>query len=362
VKTGIANLPLHSGKAPPWLFKRMVKLSRAIADAIIYEYSQAEFMKRLSNPYWFQAFACVLGFDWHSSGTTTTTCGALKLALSPELHGIIVAGGKGKASKNAPKEIMCAPFNFTDAERNKLIYASRMAAKVDNNLVQDGFQLYHHSFFISEKGEWAVIQQGMNGETARRYHWLSDKVVSFVEEPQAAICCDQRLESVLDLTAKESGETRRVSVDLVNDNPEHLKKYLCGQTTLASYSGEEKTLVMPKHHEVRGLDISERGWKALINAYELQPKNYEELVALDGIGAKSLRALALLSDLLYSAEASWKDPVKYSYAHGGKDGFPYPVDKQTYDASIEFLEDAVKAAKLDDKERYWALKRLHELI
>jgi len=362
VKTGIADLPLHSGKAPVWLFKRMVKLSREIADAIVYEYSQAEFLRRISNPYWFQAFACVLGFDWHSSGTTTTACGALKLALSPESHGLMVAGGKGKASKRAPEEIMGAPFSFTDAERGRLAYASRMAAKVDNNLVQDGFQLYHHSFFLSEKGEWAVIQQGMNGENARRYHWLSDKVASFVDEPHAAICCDQRVERVLNLTAKESREARKASVDLVNDNPEHLRKYLCGQTTLASYSGEGIALVMPKHHEVRGIDISPQGWKALINAYELQPKTYEELVALRGIGAKTLRALALLSDLLYGAEASWEDPVKYSYAHGGKDGFPYPVDKQTYDESIEFLGEAVKAAKLDDKERYWALKRLHELI
>ena len=390
MKTGVANLPLHPGKAPRWLFERMVRLSDAICEAVVYEHSQEEFLRRLSNPFWFQAFACALGFDWHSSGTTTTACGALKVALSAERHGIVVAGGKGKTSKKAPGEIMGAPFEFGEGKRKELVYASRMAAKVDNSLVQDGYQLYQHCFVITEKGEWAVIQQGMGGssvetdalrgrslrrpsiggfsqgmnnETARRYHWLSDRVTSFVEEPQAAICDDVRLEQVLDLTAEKSEEARKTSVDLVKDNPLHLRKYFTGQGTLGEFIGEKPPeLHLPNHHAVLGMDISERGWKALINAYELQPGNYEELVALQGIGAKSLRALALISQLLYGSGMSWEDPARFSYAHGGKDGYPYPVDRANYDESVRFLRDAIEGAKLERREKYAAFKRLGEFI
>lgn len=364
MRTGIAELPLHPGKAPRWLFERMVKLSDAIAEAIVYEYSQEEFLRRLSNPFWFQAFSCVLGFDWHSSGTTTTTCGALKVALGAERHGIVVAGGKGKTSKKAPGEITGAAegFGLSEEKMKELVYASRMAAKVDNNLVQDGYQLYHHCFFITEKGDWAVVQQGMNNETARRYHWLSDRVESFVCEPQAAICCDEKGEAVLDLSARGSDEARKASVDLVKDNPSHLRKYFTGQGTIADFTGERKVLELPAHHEVLGMDISERGWKALINAYELQPGNYEELVALRGVGAKSLRALALLSQLLYGAEAEWEDPVKFSYAHGGKDGFPYPVNRENYDESIRFLREAIEGAEIGRGEKWEAFKRLEAFL
>lgn len=364
MKTGTANLPLHPGKAPRWLFERMVRLSDAIAEAIVYEWSQEEFLRRLSNPFWFQAFACALGFDWHSSGTTTTACGALKVALSPGRHGIVVAGGKGKTSRKAPGEIMGAgeEFGFGEAKRKELAYASRMAAKVDNSLVQDGYELYQHCFFITEKGEWAVVQQGMNNEEARRYHWLSDRVRSFVDEPQAAICCDERGKEVLDLSAKGSGEARKISVDLVKDNPIHLRKYFKGQNTLADFTGELPALSLPSHHEVLGMDISERGWKALISAYELQPGNYEELVALQGMGGKSLRALALLSQLLYGTEMSWEDPARFSYAHGGKDGYPYPVDRGNYDESVSFLKGAIEGAKLERKEKYEAFRRLGDFV
>ena len=364
MRTGVADLPLHPGKAPRWLFERMVRLSGGIAEAIVYEWSQEEFLRRLSNPYWFQAFACVLGFDWHSSGTTTTACGALKVALGERELGLKVAGGKGKTSKKAPGEIMGAgeEFGFSEEKRKDLVYASRMAAKVDNNLVQDGYQLYQHCFFISEKGEWAVVQQGMNEERARRYHWLSDRVRSFVEEPQAAICDDVRVGEVLDLTAEKSGEARKTSVDLVRDNPNHLRKYFTGQGTLAEFCGEERKLEMPGHHEVLGRDISERGWKALINAYELQPGNYEELVALQGVGGKSLRALALISQLLYGTEISWEDPARFSYAHGGKDGYPYPVDRGNYDESVRFLREAIEGARLERKEKYEAFRRLGEFV
>ena len=355
--TGVADLPLHHGKAPRWLFGRMVKLARALSDVIVLEWGQEELLRRLSDPFWFQGLSCALGFDWHSSGTTTTVCGALKLALSPEEHGVLVAGGKGKASKKAPEEIASAPFGFSDSERRELIYSSRMSAKVDSALVQDGYQLYHHSFFFTERGKWCVVQQGMGGSYARRYHWLSEGVKSYIEEPHSAICCNRIESSVLDLTAKESEETRKTSLDLVRDNPEHLRKYIGGQTRL---TGAE--LSLPVHEEIRQGDISKQGWEMLKRAYELQPASYEELVAIRGMGPKTLRALALLSDLLYGSKPSWKDPVKYAFAHGGKDGYPFPVDRETYDESIGFLQDAVKAARIGQDERQQALRRLSALV
>lgn len=358
MRTGTVSLPLHSGKAPRWLFNRMVKLAGGISEALIYEYGQEELLKRISDPYWFQAFSCVLGFDWHSSGTTTTTCGALKVALSPEEHGVTVAGGKGAASRKAPGEIEKSGGSFSlSSERiNKLKYSSRMAAKVDNSCIQDGYQLYHHCFFLTEKGDWAVVQQGMNNEYARRYHWLSDSVSSFIEPHD--VCCDRKEAEVLDMTAGESEEARRISVDLVKDKPGHLRKYVSKQQTLLDF----ECFGLPSHHPVLDIDLSKQGMEVLKNAYELQPSNYEELVSLRGMGPKMIRALALISDLVYGSKPSWKDPVKYSFTHGGKDGFPYPVDREAYDNSIRVLEESLDSAKLDKKEKYDAIKRLGEFI
>jgi len=361
-RTGVAELPLHSGRAPRWLFERMVKLAGGITEAIVYEYGSEEFLRRLSEPCWFQAFSCVLGFDWHSSGTTTTTCGALKVALEPEKHGIVVAGGKGKTSRNTLSEIEKANFSLSSNSVKKLQYSSRMAAKVDNACVQDGYQLYHHCFIFTERGDWAVVQQGKTHELAyaRRYHWLSEKVESFVEEPHSAICCERREGSVLDMTSKESKQARETSVDLVKDNPEHLRKYF-RQRQLMEFCGRRvEELHMPSHHAV--LDIGGKGMQILKKAYEIQPEDYEELVAIQGVGPKTVRALALISELVYGSKASWKDPAKYSFAHGGKDGFPYPVDRKTYDASIEILKNAVEEAKVEKKEKYQAIKRLHEFL
>jgi hypothetical protein len=358
VRTGIADLPLHYGKAPRWLFTRMVKLSRAIVDTIIFEYGQGELLRRLSDPFWFQAFGCLIGFDWHSSGLSTTTCGALKMAISPEEHGIVVAGGKGKTSRKAPEEIAKwgEILSLSDEKIERLKYSSRMSAKVDESCVQDYYSIYTHSFIFSEKGEWCTVQQGMKDKYARRYHWLSDNLKSFVEEPHSGICGERVENKVLDLTARESGETRKVSLDLVRDNPESLRKHFSGQSLLTEFDN----ISLTARHEILNVDISKRGWEFLKNAYELQPQNYEKLVSLRGIGAKSLRALALLSDLLYGTAPSWKDPVKYSFAHGGKDGIPYPVDRQVYDSTIDILRNAVEDAKLGENERYHALKRLAE--
>jgi hypothetical protein len=369
MRTGVANLPLHGGRAPPWLFKRMVKLAGAVVEAVIYEYDSEELLRRLSDPCWFQAISCVLGFDWHSSGTTTTTTGALKLAIKPEVHGIGVAGGKGKSGRRAPIDIQKTGELFEmSAERiEELKQTSKMAAKVDNALVQDGYQLYHHVLVFTEGGSWAVVQQGMNESYARRYHWLSDGVASYVEEPHAAICYQERLDSVLDLTSSESRENREVTLDLVRDGPSHLLRYK-GQRTLADFSGSSERpefapqvhpdLTLPPRHEVIPADLGEDGLKALEIACEIQPERYEDLIALKGMGPKRIRALALISELIYGAETSWKDPAKYSFAHGGKDGYPYPVDRETFDHSITTLSEAVENAKLDKKEKYDAIRRL----
>ena len=367
MKTGTANLPLHGGAAPPWLFKRMRLLAGEIVEALVYEHGQEELLRRISDPHWFQAFSCVLGFDWHSSGTTTVTTGALKMAVSPQRHGIAVAGGKGKTSGKTPADIqkLGIEFSFGPQKIAELIRASRLSAKVDNALVQDGYQLYHHTFLFTENGEWAVVQQGMNDSFARRYHWLSDRVKSFVAEPHNAICSERQEQTVLDLTARESEENRKATLDIVRDGPSHIG-FRPAQRSLLDFGDSRPSpvpeLSMPRRHElIASLDIDEVGRKALQMAYELQPSNYEELVALRGLGPKRIRALALISELVYGASPSWKDPAKFGFAHGGKDGTPFPVDRETYDNSIRILHEAVEGARLEKKEKYEAIKRLSKL-
>lgn len=367
MKTGTANLPLHGGTAPPWLFKRMRLLAGEIVDALVYEHGSEEFLRRISDPHWFQAFSCVLGFDWHSSGTTTVTTGALKMAVSPQRHGIAVAGGKGKTSGKTPADIqrLGEVFSFGPENIAELIRASRMSAKVDNALIQDGYQLYHHTFMFTENSEWAVVQQGMNDSFARRYHWLSDRVKSFVEEPHSAICSERQELTVLDLTARESNSNRKATLDIIKDGPSHLGIRQAQRSLLDfgdSRSGQATELSMPRRHElIASLDIDEAGRKALQMAYELQPSNYEELVSLRGLGPKRIRALALISELVYGASPSWKDPAKFGFAHGGKDGTPFPVDRETYDSSIRTLHEAIECARLEKKEKYEAIKRLGKL-
>lgn len=359
-RTGTVNLPLHGGNAPRWLFSRMVKLAEGISEILIYEYGQEEFLRRISEPYWFQALSCVLGFDWHSSGTTTTTCGALKVAINPMELGIKVAGGKGATSRKAPEEIngFGNLFSLSSEKIEELIYASRMSAKVDNSCIQDGYQLYHHCFFLTENGKWTVVQQGMNENYARRYHWTSEGVESFVEDPHTGICCDRIEKQVLDITSGDSEETRKISLDLVKDNPKHLKNFFkknMDQKLISEFT-------MPAHHPVFDIDVGRDGMKVLQRAYEIQPESYEELISLREMGPKKIRALALISELLYGAEPSWKDPVKFAFSHGGKDGFPYPVDRKAYDNSIHVLKDAVEEAKLERTEKLYAIKRLQEFL
>jgi uncharacterized protein len=349
MRTGTADLPLHGGRAPRWLFQRMTALAREMALAILAEEGAAGLMQRLADPVWFQAFGCVLGFDWHSSGLTTTACGALKEGLRDLTRetGVVVAGGKGKTSRKTPQEIEAACW-VSGQDAAPLVRASRLSAKVDSAAVQDGFQVYHHSFFFTTSGSWAVVQQGMNETTgmARRYHWLPP--ARFDSDPHAAIAGETR-QTVLNLVASEGEANRTGSVALAKENPAQL----VGEIT------RMRTLSMPRHHDVRLDELHpDRLAKVLLSTYERQPEDYTALLAIPGIGAKSLRALALVAELTYGEPASVRDPVSYSFAHGGKDGTPYPVDRPTYDATIESLRRAVAETKAGYTEKSAALKRL----
>jgi uncharacterized protein len=351
-RIGIANLPLHYGKAPRWLFERMTKLAREIVIVTIDEFGAEEMLRRFADPFWFQALGCVLGFDWHSSGVTTTVCGAVKegiKGIETELN-FFAAGGKGKTSRKTPAEIEgCA--HLLKVAPSSLVYASRMAAKVDNTALQDGYQLYQHTFFFTREGMWAVVQQGMNetNRYARRYHWVSEKVVNFVCEPESAIC-SQNKGSVLNLVASESAKARETITSIGSE--EKTEK-------IVSQLNKLKTLNLPQRHYISLGDICpERLSKNLLNIYEHKPKSFESLLALQGIGPKTLRALSLISELIYDIPVSLRDPASYSFAHGGKDGFPYPVDRKIYDASIQFLIQTVEKIKIGDKEKLNTLRRL----
>jgi len=364
LRIGVAELPLHYGSAPRWLVGRMKKLSKEIVTILIDEYGRNEFLTRISNPYWFQAFGCVLGYDWHSSGVTTVVTGVLKTVLKPEEFGIAVCGGKGKTSRQTPNEIGVVgdKFNLSTDKISKLQYTSRMSAKVDNAAIQANYPLYHHAFMVTEDGKWAVVQQGMSvrDKTARRYHWLSDQVNSFVVEPHTGIVGDRRREIVLDMTAKESEDCRRTSTDLAKEKPERINRMLNSirpkyQKSLLEWLPKIKE----KEYVTEYLALpNELNWKALRMVYEFKPTNYEQLLGLKGVGPTTVRGLALVSDIIYGDRPSWIDPVKYSFAFGGKDGVPFPVQRREYDEAIKVIETAIQQAKLGNVERIEALKRL----
>lgn len=370
-RTGFAELPLHSGKAPQWLVKRMIKLAREISTIIIDEYGREVFLQRLSDPYWFQAFGCVLGYDWHSSGVTTVVTGVLKSALNPEEHGVAVCGGKGKASMRTQEEIVEVgeKFNLSTGTIERLKYSSRLSAKVDNVAIQAGYPLYHHAFFMTEDGKWAVIQQGMSlrDRTARRYHWLSDAVRSFVVEPHNAIVGDAKREIALDMTARESGGCRERSVEVAKEDPRRVARML--KSIRPSYQRSLKEWIKCGSLHDAGGYVAEFlsmpltvNWKALKKVYEFQPRDYEELLGIRGVGPATVRGLALISEIIYGEKPSWRDPVKYSFAFGGKDGVPFPVDRRSMDESIRILRDAIEQARIGDRERLRSLKRLRRLI
>ena len=370
-RTGFAELPLHGGKAPQWLVKRMIQLAKGIIAVVIDEYGRDVFLTRISDPYWFQALGCVLGYDWHSSGVTTVLTGVLKTAINHEEFGLAVCGGKGKASMKAPSEITIVgeKLGLSTAKIDKLKYSSRMSAKVDNTAIQAGYPLYHHAFFVTEEGKWAVIQQGMNTEdkTARRYHWLSEHVQSFVQEPHEAIIGEISRPIVLDMTAQKSEGCRKVSVDIVKENPKKVIKMLKLFRPACQKSLQEWILNVGENPEKDFVADylfmpTSANWKALGQAYEFQPRNYEELLGIRGIGPATVRGLALISELIYGEKPSWKDPIKYSYAYGGKDGVPFPVDRKAMDESIYLLKEAIESARVGDKERLTSLQRLRKFV
>jgi hypothetical protein len=330
----------------------MAKLAREIIIAIVADYGVEEVLRRLAHPFWFQALGCVLGYDWHSSGVTTVLCGALKEGVKGLEHdlGLFVAGGKGKTSRRTPAEIE----SWGDAlsfDPSVLVYASRMSAKVDSSAVQDGYQLYHHTFLFTRSGSWAVVQQGMNeaNRYARRYHWLGERVSNFINEPHAAVLSEARGQA-LNLVASESDLARNTIAEIAsNEKPENLIADL----------KRIKTLHLPSRHYLRTEDLHPDSLSRIIlSTYERQPENFEQLLGLQGVGAKTIRALSLVSELIHGIPPSYRDPARYSFAHGGKDGIPYPVDKKTYDQSIELLSKAIYRAKLGITEKNEAMKRL----
>jgi uncharacterized protein len=329
----------------------MVKLAREITIHVSAEYGPEEMLRRLSDPFWFQAFGCVLGFDWHSSGVTTTVTGAVKegiRGLEKDL-GFFAGGGKGAVSRRTPAEIESA-CEALSIDPRPLVYASRMSAKVDSAAVQDGYQLYHHAFFFTPSGAWCVVQQGMNDDNgmARRYHWLSNRVESYVNEPHAAVCAEAQAET-MNLVAAESAPVRSSSAELSRQKPE----------VVLSAIRELPVLTMPRRHAVLVADVNPQYLqKILLKTYERAPDDFETLLGMEGVGGRTLRALALVSEIIYGTPASTRDPARFSFAHGGKDGFPYPVDTGTYDKTVEVLRAAVTKAGIDRSERVAALKRL----
>jgi len=334
----------------------MAHLAGLIAEAIVIEFGPEELLRRLCDPFFFQSLGNLLGFDWHSSGLTTTTTGALKEGIRGKERelGFFVAGGKGKTSRKTPQELERIA-EITGLDASPLVRASRLTAKVDTSALQDGYQIYHHAFFVTKSGLWGVVQQGMNErrKTARRYHWLGEGLKSFVEEPHSGIVTQKREGLVLDLTRRKAAENRNLVVELSRHDPEKTTKEI----------EKLRELKLPRRHALLLSDINPKYLeKILLKTYERAPLDFEELLEIRGVGPKTIRALSLLSDLIYGKPPSFEDPALYSFAHGGKDGHPFPVQKRLYDRSIEVIERAIKLSKLGRTEKLKALRKLSEIF
>jgi len=373
-KVGIATLPLDSGRCPRWLFEKMKRLSRAIVLTIVEEFGAEEFLRRVSDPVWFQSLSTVIGMDWNSSGTTIITLGAIKSGIfdiQNEL-GLYICGGK-KVSRKTPDEIekygILNGFEFYP----KLIYASKITAKVDSCLIQNPqipFQLYHHSFIFTKNGKWAVVQQAMSPQIqkARRYHWLSTKILDFIQEPHSAVVAEVKLK-LLNLTAAQSQKNRQICVELIREEPTTFLKdfrLICEKTNslmrqkrLPGFCEMELEDVEFYHHPVEKEKFDlKRLKKTIEKAHFLKPENFEQLLMTEGVGPKTIRALSLVSEIIYGAKPSYEDPARYSFAHGGKDSTPYPIDRTTYDKTISVLEKGIEMAKISLKEKERAKERL----
>ena len=380
MKRGIATFTLDEGKCPPWLFRRMVALGRDIVRILVAEYGPDEFIKRMADPVWFQSLGTVLAFDWNASGLTTILTAALKEAIRHEEWelGVFICGGKGKTSRQTPDEILRwgEKIGMSEKKTNALVYNSKMSAKVDSALVQDGFQIYHHSFMFSRNGAWTVVQQGMNTErqTARRYHWFSENVHDLVSEPHSGISSKFVGKNVLNMVAKESGGSREMSVDLVGGGyaslmkditilRRHFSRY---SNMVLLQSGKEQLTLLDldrgefKYHPMvhENFVMNKYLDKVLREVVYVNPENYEKMVALKGVGPKTVRALALVGEVIYGAKPSYEDPARYSFAHGGKDGTPFPVDLKTYDETIAMLKQAVAKTRWNPNEKRKAVNKL----
>ncbi len=341
---------MHNGRVPRWLAERMSKLGGAVVEAIVYEYGREEVIKRLSDPAWFQSLGCVMGMDWHSSGITTSVLGALKSAISPissEL-GIYICGGRGKHSRKTPEELLRIA-DKTGLDGKQLVRSSRLSAKVDNTAVQDGFQIYLHSFVLSVDGEWAVVQQGMNADSgyARRYHWHSSEFKKFTETPHTFIY-GQNQGQILNLTDKEASKTKEKIMEIALSPQESMIR-------------EIRNIRLPAHHDVRqeNVDIKRLG-TVLALAKELPKQDFEELLLVQGLGPRTLQSLTLVSEVIYGTPSRFSDPARFSFAHGGKDGHPFPVPTKVYDESIQVLKTAVDKAKMGQSDKLKAINALNK--
>ncbi len=351
-RSGIADLPLHGGRVPTWLAARMTRLGSAITETIVHHYGTSAFLSRLSDPYWFQALGAVMGMDWHSSGITTSVMGALKRGLAPKASelGLYVCGGRGRFSRNTPNELRSiAEQRGFDGEA--LVRTSRLTARVDNNAIGDGFQIYLHSFIVTSQGEWAVVQQGLNERSgmARRYHWHSASVRDFVAAPHTGIVGENQ-GTIMNLVDADASRAQAALLDIANERPE---------TTLR----EARHLRMPSHHEVQAKDVDlKRLGAVLAVAYERGLKDFADLLLLEKLGPRTLQSLALVAEVVHGAPSRFNDPARFSFAHGGKDGHPCPVPLKTYDESLNFLRSSLDAAKVGHTEKLDGFRRLDRFV
>jgi hypothetical protein len=363
-RTGSADLPLHRGRVPAWLADRMAKLGLVVTEAIILEYGRDEFLRRLANPFWFQSFGAVMGMDWHSSGITTSVLSALKRGLAPVSRelGIFVCGGRGAQSRKTPSELT-AVGNRTGLDGKRLGETSRLVAKVDSAAVQDGFELYLHGFVVTADGTWTVIQQGMNAERrqARRYHWLSENLESFVDEPHSAIDGPNQ-GRIVNLTDRRAAPSRAGQVELVRRGPDRILATLQTlQEKPEVVASPQLYLQMPAHHDVRPKDVFLRRLHGtLAAAADAGPKDFADLLLVPGVGARTVAVLAMVSEVIHGAPYRFLDPARFSLAHGGKDGHPFPVPLRVYDETIQVLRRAVTKAKIGNDDRLCAIRRLDQ--
>ncbi|QTE38000.1 DUF763 domain-containing protein [Mucilaginibacter gossypii] len=350
-RSGSADLPLHYGYVPQWLAERMAKLGLAVVETIVMDYGKDEVLRRLSDPFWFQSLGAVMGMDWHSSGITTSVMGALKKSINPHSRelGIYICGGKGKHSTQTPAELVKVS-QTTGLDANYLVKCSKLSAKVDNTAIQDGFQLYTHNFILSNTGKWAVVQQGMSdvSRTARRYHWHSEQLSSFVNAPHTFIY-GKNSGYILNMTDKEADGSRNGVMQIAAENP-------------GIMINEISKLVMPSHHEVHAKDVDLKRLGAVLwLAHEKQPKDFEDLLLLQGLGPRTLQSLALVSEVIHGTPSRFKDPARFSFAHGGKDGAPFPVPTKVYDETLSTLQTAIQKAKMGNSDKNEAIKRLSQI-